>query len=98
MGEKIKMIKKEAIVDIKIGVAFIERIQKLLVFVISGLTEEQLQQFKTESEGAKDNTNFQYSEPWMDSLLTLSVLLKEIEEKAEAQGFVKEEDIDNINL
>lgn len=88
------MIKKDASVEIKIGAGFMQKIQKLLLYVASDLTAEQLDKFKLEAESFKEGSEF--SEDWMEHITTISVLLKELEAAADKQGFTYEEDINNI--
>lgn len=91
--EKVKMIKHNAVIDIKIGTGFLQKLQKMLLFVTMDITPEQMELYKILTE-----KNEELTEPWMDHLTTLSILLKEIETKAEEQGFTYEGDIaDTIN-
>jgi hypothetical protein len=92
--DKIKMIKKDAAIQIKIGSGFLQKIQKILFFIASNLTAEDLEQFKKEAEAFKEGSEF--SEDWMEHLTTLSVLLKEIETKAEEQGFTYDQSFNDI--
>lgn len=91
--DKIKMIKKDAAIEIKIGAPFLQKIQKLLVYVASTITPEQLEQYKKEAESFKSDSEF--SEDWMEHITTLSILLKEIETKAEEQGFTYDQDLNS---
>jgi len=86
--DKIKMIKPDAIIDIKIGTGFLQKLQNLTVFLVKDLTPEQLETYKTEAEANKG-----FSEEWMDHVTTMSVLLKELETNADTQGFSFEQDI-----
>lgn len=85
---KVKMIKKDAVIKVSIGVGFLKKIQEALIEVSSNYTPEQLETFKKLIE--KNET---LSEPWMETLLTLSYLIKAIEEEANIQGFIYEEEI-----
>ena len=91
---KVKMIKKNAVVDIKMGAGFLQKIQKIMFYIAAELTPEQVEQYKTEAENFKEGSEF--SEDWMDHLTTISILVKEVEKEADKQGFVYEDDIDNI--
>jgi len=84
---KIKTINHDAIVKIEIGTGFLQKLQQTFLYLAKDLTPEQLEKYKTEAEN-----NQEFSEDWMQPVTTLSVLLKEIEQKAEEQGFVKEEE------
>lgn len=92
--DKIKMIKKDAVVDIKIGAGFLQKIQKIMFYIAAQLTPEQVEQFKKEAESFKEGSEF--SEEWMDHLTTISILIKEVEKEADKQGFVYEDNIDNV--
>lgn len=85
------MIKHDAIVKIEIGTGFLQKLQKLFIFLGSELTTEQLELYKKVAETKKPEEDF--PEEWMDQLTTISVLLREIEVKAEEQGFTYEEEI-----
>jgi len=86
--ESIKMIKPEAIIEIKIGTGFLQQIQNLLIYLAKDLTPEQLNQYKKEAE---EKTPF--SEEWMNHVTTISTLLKELEIKADEQGFAYDMDV-----
>jgi len=86
--DTIKMIKPDAIVDIKIGTGFLQQIQNLLMYLAKDLTPEQLAQYKKEAE-----EKISFSEEWMTHVTTVSVLLKEIEVKADEQGFAYDEEL-----
>ena len=86
--EKIRVIKPDAIVDIKIGTGFLQRIQHILIYMSKDLTPEQLEKYKKEAE-----ENAEFSEEWMNHVTTLSTLLKEIENRADEQGFSYDMDV-----
>jgi hypothetical protein len=92
--DKIKMIKKNAIIDIKIGTGFIQKLQQLLIQIASELTPEQLEQYKKETADFKDISH-EFSEPWMNSLTTISILLRDIESEASIQGKTYEGSIED---
>jgi len=92
MSNKIKMLKPDAIITLKMGTAFIRRVQDALLDVSAGKTEEQLAQLHSLIEKKEELT-----EPWMNTVFTLSLLVKSIEEEGILQGFVYEEDIDKIS-
>ena len=85
------MIKPDAIVDVKIGTGFLQQIQHLLIFLAKDLKPEQLEQYKKEAE-----EKIPFTEEWMSHVTTVSILLKEIEEKADLQGFLYEEEVSPI--
>jgi hypothetical protein len=86
--ESIKMIKPEAIIEIKIGTGFLQQIQNLLVYLAKDLTPEQLDQYKKEAE-----EKIPFTEEWMNHVTTISTLLKELEIKADEQGFAYDMDV-----
>jgi len=92
MSNKIKMLKPDAIITLKMGTAFIRRVQDALLDVSAGKTEEDLAQLHSLIEKKEELT-----EPWMNTVFTLSLLVKSIEEEGILQGFVYEEDIDKIS-
>lgn len=89
---KVKMIKKDAKINIEIGTGFLQKLQKLMMYVVADLKEEDVKRYSEESKTYDAAVGF--SEDWMEHLTTVSILIKEIEEKAEAQGAVYEKDID----
>jgi len=82
------MIKHDAVIDIKIGTGFLQKLQKMLLYMTMDLTPEDMELYKKLNEN-----NEELTEPWMEHLTTLSILLKEIETKGEEQGFTYEGDI-----
>lgn len=91
--DKIKMVKKDAQITIKIGTGFLQKLQKVMVAMAADLTPEQLELYKTEAQTIKNGEEF--TEPWMDSITTISLLLREIESEADKQGFIYEGDIND---
>jgi len=86
------MLKPDAVITIKVGTAFIKRIQNALLDVSAGKTEEDLANLHSLIENKEELT-----EPWMNTVFTLSLLVKSIEEEGISQGFVYEEDVDKIS-
>lgn len=89
MEPKIKMIKKDAVVKVDIGTGFIQKIQQLLIHVTNGLTQEDINEYKKLLEEKAE-----FTKDWMEPLTTISILIKEIEQQAEKQGFTY--DVDTI--
>jgi hypothetical protein len=89
--EVVKMIKSDAIIDIKIGSGFLQKIQGLFFYLISLRTQEEMEKYKQEAE---TSTDLNFSEPWMHHLTTLSILLKEIETKAIEQNHTYDKNMD----
>lgn len=88
---KIQMLKKDAVVDIKIGTGFLKKLQEALIEVSSNHTEEEVNQFRQLVDSKSELT-----EPWMETVLTIITLVKAIEEEAIKQGLVYDEDVDNV--
>ena len=89
MEPKIKMIKKDAVVKVDIGTGFIQKIQQLLIHVTNGLTQEDINEYKKLLEEKAE-----FTKDWMEPLTTISILIKEIEQQAEKQGFTY--DVDTV--
>lgn len=86
--DKVKMIKKDAIIDVKFGTIVLQNLHKLLMYIASDLQPEHLQKYSEECKTYDPSVGF--SEEWMNHISTISVLIKEIEDKAEEQGAVYE--------
>lgn len=89
------MIKKDAVIDIKIGTGFIQKLQQLLMHITSELTPEEIEKYKQEAATIKDISH-EFSEPWMNSLTTISILLRDIETEADKQGKSYDGSIDDV--
>lgn len=88
------MIKNDAVVTISIGSAFLKRIQKVMVQLISDRTDEEIEEFK---KLIQDVTLEELPEPWMENLLIVNTLLRSIEQQAIESGQTYEKDIDDID-
>lgn len=91
--DKVKMIKKDAIVQVGIGTGFLQQIQKVILFLAKDLKQEQLDDYKKQLEIKAKENDHQFTEEWMDALTTLSILLRDVEEKADEQGHSYEADM-----
>ena len=87
--DKITMIKKDAILEMKVGTGFFQKLQSLLFFMFSQLTPEQVEQFKKESSAGTG-----LSEEWMQHVTTLSILIKSLEESAINTGNTYEKEFE----
>ncbi len=85
------MIKKDAVINVKIGTGFLKKIQDILIEMTSSRTEEEMDVFKTCLE---NKTAF--PESWMENAYTLILLIRSIEEESISQGLTYEEDITNV--
>ncbi len=101
----VKLIKKDAIVTIRIGTVYIERLQEIMGYFSKNITEEQIEKYESE---LKDVTPYYYknsdkldpnekrfSEDWMGPVTTLSFLFKEIERQADLQGMTFEANLED---
>lgn len=87
----VKMLKHDALIPIKFGTGFVQRLQSMMMSLASQRTEEEIQLFqKLLKEGQE------LPEAWMEHIETLSILLKEIDQSAEANGFIIEKSIDDL--
>lgn len=87
------MIKKDAVVSINVSAGFLARVQKMMLAIIAGKNEEDIQKFKKEvEEFTQDNTK-EFSEVWIEDLHTLSLLVNEVESTLVKEGHTYEEEI-----
>lgn len=86
----IKMIKKDAAIPITIGAGFFQKLQSILLYLTEEKTDEELVHFKTLSEKGED-----FPEPWMDHLLTMIILTKELENAAELNNMIVNTSVDD---
>lgn len=92
MSTKATLLKKDALISIKIGAGFLKKLQDALIDVCSTHSEEELKQLE-ELIGEKK----ELTESWMDTVYTLSLLIRSIEEEALNQKLTYEEEIDNLS-
>lgn len=90
--DKVKMIKKDAIIKIEVGVGILQNLHKLLMYIASELQPDDIKKYTEECKTYDPSVGF--SEEWMHHISTVSVLIKEIEDKAEEQGGVYEASLD----
>lgn len=91
MSNNVKMIKSDAIVTIEIGTGFLQKIQKIFLYLAKDITPEQLALYKELSEKKEP-----FTEEWMDHLMTITILLKEIEDKAVEQGWTYDGELPSL--
>jgi hypothetical protein len=91
MSNKVTLLKKDALVSIKIGTGFLKKLQDALMDVSANRSEEELKELENLIKEKKELT-----ESWMDTVFTLSLLIRSIEEEALNQGLTYEEDVDNL--
>lgn len=88
----IKMIKKDASIQITIGSGFMQKIQAIVVAMVSERTDEELAEFQRQAV-AKEELSIE----WMEHLSTMMLLMNEIEVKAEEQGFTYDSEITQLD-
>jgi hypothetical protein len=94
--EKVTMIKKDAQVNITVGVGFLESLQSSMVYVSSQQTQEELNQYEQEAQTITHPLSF--SKPWMTLLFSLSNMVYAIEQAAISQGCTYDEEQDVTRL
>jgi len=87
------MIKKNAIIEVGIGTGFLQEIQKVILFLVKDLKQEELDDYKKQAEMKSKDNNHKFTEEWMTALTTLSILLRDVEKKADEQGQSYEADL-----
>jgi hypothetical protein len=87
MSEKLKFLKPDVLVEIKLSTSFVSRLQQLLFFILKDISKEKLEEYKTIIVEKK-----QTDDEIVDHIVTLSALLKDIEDKADEQGLSYESD------
>jgi hypothetical protein len=94
---KVTMIKNDAVITISIGAAFLQKVQKVLVQLLSDRSEEDIEEYK---KMVQDTTLEELPEAWMENLLVINTLLRTIETEAVSSGqtYQKEIDDDSVNL
>jgi hypothetical protein len=83
----VTMIKKDAKVTITIGAGFIGELQKLFLSLSADKSTEEIAKFQKLAESGETPT-----EPWMNNVIIIAALLKEIETEAERQNQTFKED------
>ena len=87
MSELLKLLKQDALVEIKLSSSFVSRIQQLLFYILRDVSKEQIEEYKTLIEEKKET-----DDELVYHIITLSALLKDIEDKADEQGLTYEGD------
>lgn len=89
--DKVKRIRKDAKISIEFGTGFIEKLQKLFYYLTAEVGIEDIKRYQELAENKQP-----FTEDWMEHLTTVSILLRELEESAEKQGFTYEEDLQSV--
>jgi hypothetical protein len=88
----IKMIKKDAAIQITVGSGFMQKIQAVVLYLVSDRTDEELAEFQRQAVAKEELTL-----DWMEHLSTMMLLMNEIETKAEEQGFTYDADVTQLD-
>ena len=88
----IKMIKKDASIQITIGSGFMQKIQANILSMLSERTDEELEEFQRQAIAIEE-----LSGEWMEHLSTMMLLMNEIEIKAEEQGFTYDAELTELD-
>jgi hypothetical protein len=88
----IKMIKKDAAIQVVISSGFLQKIQAIVVYMVNERSDEELAEFQKLAMAKEDLTL-----DWMEHLSTMMLLMNEIETKAEEQGFTYDADINQLD-
>ena len=88
----IKMIKKDATIQVTIGSGFMQKIQAIVLYMVSERTDEELAEFQRQAVAKEELTL-----DWMEHLSTMMLLMNEIETKAEEQGFTYDADVTELD-
>lgn len=94
----IKKIKNDAIVDVKIGSGFLQRLQKVMLNLVMDKSPDELAEFKVKSEEYAKNTNPEFEQSWMNDLFTMSILINEIEKNMVDAGLTYDEEVPDITV
>jgi hypothetical protein len=88
----IKMIKKDAAIQVTIGSGFMQKIQAVVLYMVSDRTDEELAEFQRQAVAKEE-----LSLDWMEHLSTMMLLMNEIETKADEQGFTYDADVTQLD-
>jgi hypothetical protein len=86
------MIKKDAAIQITIGSGFMQKIQAVVLHMVSERTDEELTEFQRQAVAKEELTL-----DWMEHLSTMMLIMNEIEIKAEEQGFTYDADVTELD-
>jgi hypothetical protein len=75
-------LKKEAIVNVKLGTGFVQQLGAIIPILIEGKTQEDVSKIE---QLIKDK---QPLEPWMGAIATIQVLIRTVFEEADKEGMV----------
>lgn len=88
MPEKVLFIKQNALIPIEIGSLYLQRLQKLSIFLLQDKNEAEIKELQDQF-----NTDTVQEDSWGFQVETVATLIKTLEEKAIADGMVEELDV-----
>lgn len=93
----LKLIRKDAVVNINIPAGLIEKLIEVLSYLLKDITPEQQQQYEKELPSfleifKKEKT---FSEEWMYHVSIMSLLIEQIQREADSQGQTYEDTLEN---
>jgi hypothetical protein len=86
----IKMLKKDALIPIQIGAGFVQKIQSVLLALVNDRTEQELETYQKHLEQQED-----FSEPWMENIHLLVVLISELDKSSQANNLTVDRTVDD---
>lgn len=88
--ETVKMIKKDAIISINVGVGFLQKLHEMLAFLVAERTQEEIEQYRN----LVNEITTEFPEPWMDHLYYVTSLIRNIEDEAVKQNMTYDKEVD----
>lgn len=97
--EKVTMLKKDAILNVKIGSSYVNRVYKLINHLYENISEKDRLDFEKEMMEAAEKKDFEkvYDKEWKNSIITAAMLLGCIQVAAAEQNQTFEQSIDVNN-
>lgn len=87
-NQNIEMIRKDALIPVKIGTGFYARLREVLLFTLENKTQEEILDANKQIESGN------ITEDWIRHYETLVVLCKEIEKQASENGMTYFSDLE----
>lgn len=89
--ETVPTFKKDAVIPIEIGTAFIKRLYDLLIYISKDKSQDELDELDKAMQASTVN------EPWMVQYMTVAALIHHIETTAQQKGLVEQTDINAMS-
>ncbi len=90
---QVTFLKKDAVVELSIGAGFLVKLQQLAAHLVSGLSQEDLDRYLREAEHPSE----EFSEPWMEHLQTVNLLIYAVEKKAIDTNMVVTRNVEDMS-